>query len=214
MPLPVGEQGTQAQVSFDTATCQVVSVSYVPLTPAQLGSASGTSMSTAATDPVSGSLNADYSGSGGPQPGCNSKRTEQWIEDPINLKLTEINTRLDWCDNGYYGNITSYNGSGGTSWHREEALGRCGFAGCGWHQNWSNLWISGGGLNQPYVALRGEADFGYQGYFDPSGSLYDNWHGSTLTANTYAPGDWWCILEVYMQRRPPGIWTWKPYCGA
>ncbi|HEX7167309.1 MAG TPA: hypothetical protein VF230_10050 [Acidimicrobiales bacterium] len=211
IPMPAGESGLLGAIQIDPESCEVTEASWDLLEGAAL-TAYQNELAADPSDPLATNPSYGTSGSGGGS--CFTKRTENNITDPPGIKLTRIHTSLSWCYNFVNGIITSFNGSGGTSHHTETVGPFTNPLGSGWRLLSSSHGVVTGGAGEQYVGTRGEGDWDYKGTFDPSGTLYRNFHGSTIVANTYGAGVWWCELSVRMDHRPALLWTWNPYCGS
>jgi hypothetical protein len=124
----------------------------------------------------------------------------QRLWDVANILLNEFDTTLYWQYN--YSAVTGYSAHNAVAYHRE-IVG-------GWYLAYQNIWVAGGGVGQNRVTIGANAGFGYQGLFDPSGSLYFNSYNNTVTG--FNNGGWSCRWAYAWRTGFPG-WHTQNWCG-
>jgi len=123
--------------------------------------------------------------------------------DCCGILMNELSTTLQW--NGISGSAYPYNQFNSTSYHTEAPPSR------GWWLDYQNLWYPGCSSACSPVLLRGNAGFGYQGVFDPSGTWYYNSYENYVYG--YGNGYGECSYSYYWRGSAPG-WNLQQWCGA
>ena len=117
--------------------------------------------------------------------------------DCCNILMNALYTTLVW--NAYGSYVYTTNQWNTTVYHTELWPSR------GWWLDYQQLWYSNGCQYCWSRTISGKAGFGYQGVFDPTGTVYYNTYLNTMQGN--GDGSWYCTWQFWWRNSAPG---WKP----
>jgi len=124
--------------------------------------------------------------------------------DCCGILMNALYTSLDFSWDDFV--VTSVTNQWNTTvYHTEAPPSR------GWYLDWQQLFYDSGCLGCSSLRLRGQAGFGYQGVFDPSGTLFYNTYDNTMTG--YANGAIFGTYSVTWRNSAPGwhVQQWYAY---
>jgi len=122
--------------------------------------------------------------------------------DCCGILMNSLSTTLQW--QAVYGGVYPYNQFNATTYHTEPPPSR------GWWLDYQNLQYTGGCTGCSSDTLTGKAGFGYQGVFDPTGTLYYNSYVNSVTA--YGDGHGSCSYTLSWRHSIPG-WHPQQWCA-
>ena len=209
---PAEGKGLLSSVSFNPETCEILDTKLEEVDPADFQNPDPNNSGSQGQQPPAPALNPNAVAVQNPpaRNPCYVQRAFHWIEDPVAIKLTGLESKLDWCDTGVGGTITQHSGKATSIWHTEPSVLDLG---PGWIPAGSRAFGAGGGVGQKFVGYGSANAFNYRGIFDPVGKLYFNSHKNIVTGDASAPGAAKCNFATAMKRNPKPLWALKHYCG-
>lgn len=130
--------------------------------------------------------------------------TDHWVTtrmwDCCGIKMTEAVLHLQYGWNGQ--TISSRFVQLSESHHREVAGG--------WFVKASHLGATAGCVGCASISYRGWVRFGYKGVFDPTGTVFENFHDNRLTGR--GNGGWDCWWQITWKQSVPG-WHHEAFCS-
>lgn len=116
--------------------------------------------------------------------------------------MNSLGTTIQW--QAVYGAVYTYGQYNTTTYHTEAPPSR------GWWLDYQTLQYTGGCYGCSSRTLTGKAGFGYQGVFDPTGTLFYNSYVNTVTA--YGDGSGTCTHTYSWRHSIPG-WHPQQWCS-